>query len=80
MLDNYLHIDGNNLGKSFRDAREAQHMTRDVLAKKALLHYNTIGMLERGEARGSVFVYLSVAKALGYDGVVFDVNNDDKGE
>lgn len=73
MLDNYLHIDGEHLGKAFRDAREAQGISRERLAKKADLHYNTIGMLERGEARGSVFVYLSVAKALGYDGIVFEV-------
>lgn len=75
-MEGYLKI-GSDIGKSFIKARLDKQMTRAELAEKSGLHVNTIGLLERNEMNGSIYVYLSIAKALGYDGIVFEVNRND---
>ena len=78
--DKYLKIPENKIGITFRNERKQKGWTLPEMAKRAGLHYNTIGLLERGQLEGSVRVYLSVAKALGYSGIMFEVKAEPKSE
>lgn len=53
------------LGHRVRTAREAAGYSREVLAERADIHTNTIGMIERGEINPSFLVLVAVARGLG---------------
>ena len=74
VLGDYLKIDGKHIGMSFRRARTASGLTQKQLAMKAGLHFNTVGLLERNQIEGSVYIYLKLAQALGYSGIVFELD------
>jgi len=54
-----------SLGRRIRRLREAQGLSQDLLAVRAGVHRNYLGLLERGQTGATVETLASLSKALG---------------